>query len=88
MGIQDVYQKMNLQEKVKEINAYILTKIGKDGLESNKKSYEDILSSLNAEIGIKENLEFTTKIDKLATYARLLTEQNRIERLKTELKNG
>jgi len=88
MGIQDVYQKMNLQEKVKEINAYILTKIGKDGLESHKKSYEDILSSLNAEIGIKENLEFTTKIDKLATYARLLTEQNRIERLKTELKNG
>lgn len=83
-GISDLYQHMNLDNEVKTIDGYILSKIAKDSLQSTKKSYDSVIEKIEAEIGIDPNLDYAKRIEKLSAYITILKEQQRIEALKKE----
>lgn len=85
LDVANVYRETGLGDFVKSIDAYVLKQIEDRSLESTKKSYEAVISQLESELGLDENLSFDKRLEKLASYIIILTEQGRIDALRKSL---
>lgn len=64
-------QHFEMPSLIKEIDEFVLSEIDRQGLEKNRKSYEEIVNGYLKDLKLPENIDHYTKIEKLNSLMRI-----------------
>ena len=82
----DIIRAEGILPKIKEIDNYILALVKERNWVDNEDSYKDILKEITKSLGLNENLDVLTRLEKLLLGTRLIGKQRFYEKMAKSLK--
>lgn len=64
-------QHFEMPSLIKEIDQFVLSEINRQGLEKNRKSYEEIVNGYLKDLKLPQNIDHYTKVEKLNSLMRI-----------------
>lgn len=71
LGIRMAYKTFDVEPKSKDIDEYINSEVKRQGLKDSRESYQKVVEAIEKKLGVTEESDLYTKLDKIAEYARI-----------------